>query len=565
MSRLNKRRFPGHLAQICALSALLLLAACTAGTGDTAPESAAASPARLPVVPVASPARALPRQASEFVFSALDLQASAGASFDGEYLQLGDPAELSYAVFAVSVPEGVDPPTQLQLSGEAAGVWLALAQYPPAAWNWQSSAISFAVTQSISLPAEGLLNSQRELRFALVCPPGASARIRLDINMTLPEPATWNLLLWMAADNNLGWYGYADLEELESVGSTGKVRILAGYDVPAGITSEPVSGFEQVRFIKVVQDSDDTRIVIDADPANVAFERAGYDCGDPRHLREFVQWASDNFPAERTAIVLWGHGTGWRPERDAPPPEDKGGSGVLIDWTDGSGGGHTSNAWIASELADFHFDLMLFDSCNMGDIESLYDYREVADYFVASSEVVPIWGFPYDAVLQGWNSAPQALSAPQVGTIFIDRFIEHYDDRKICHALVDGSKLEPLAVQIGALGAGLALLPPAEAELLASVIGEQQNFVTHCDLGGFLLDYQAQATHDGVKTQLAACAGAYDEAIVYFASENADWTSGLSMFLPHAGYLNGSAAFYRPLSFNADSQWLESLEALGFE
>ncbi|MCC7479497.1 hypothetical protein IT575_13715 [bacterium] len=590
MTRLKSLRFHGLPARRCAsaclgaLCLLLWLAACSAQ--DPALQPGAQTPAEnltppapgaplLPPFSTGGELQTITRSASQYILSSADLQSGFGAAFDGEYLTLGDPLLPSYAVFAAYLAPDAPLPSMLQLSGEAGGLWLARADWQRPAWQLEGSALSFSSTASLPLAPEGLLSAQRELRLALFCPAGSSARVKLDLNLSSAPQTPWNLLLWMAADNNLSPYGVLDLNELESVGSTPGVRILAGYDIP--YDWEPgTTGIEQVNFIRLAADANPAAVKADADPANISFERSGYDCGDPRHLREFVQWASDNFPAQRTALVLWGHGTGWRPERDAPPADKggssvsggpaarRGGSGVLIDYTDGIGG-HSSNGWIASELSGFHFDLLLFDSCFMGDLESLFEYRELADYMIASELVVPIWGFPYDAVLQNWTSSPGILDPPAVGRIFIDEFTAEYEDREICHALVDSAALSELGGELQFLGLSLQFAPKPEWDIFRAAVNEQPLPGELQDIGAFLADYIPATSDQTLRSQAQQCLSAYEESIVYFASENAPGRSGLSMFLPGPGYTSSYAAMYRPMAFNQYTQWLESLEAVGFE
>jgi hypothetical protein len=39
-----------------------------------------------------------------------------------------------------------------------------------------------------------------------------------------------------------------------------------------------------------------------------------FDSGDPDALLETARWAFERCPAQRYALVLWSHGSGWRPE-----------------------------------------------------------------------------------------------------------------------------------------------------------------------------------------------------------------------------------------------------------
>src|SRR5262249_17822528 len=36
--------------------------------------------------------------------------------------------------------------------------------------------------------------------------------------------------------------------------------------------------------------------------------------GDPAVLRDFIVWSARNYPAEAYALVIWNHGSGWKPD-----------------------------------------------------------------------------------------------------------------------------------------------------------------------------------------------------------------------------------------------------------
>lgn len=116
----------------------------------------------------------------------------------------------------------------------------------------------------------------------------------------------WTVLVFMAADNNLDLFALKDLHELERLGSTDEVDVVVQIDRYGDGRTGPASR---------------GRIVKDAnwDKYNIHFvsaleEIGETDTGDPQVLRSFIEWGALAFPAERYMLVLWNHGSGWKPE-----------------------------------------------------------------------------------------------------------------------------------------------------------------------------------------------------------------------------------------------------------
>ena len=87
-------------------------------------------------------------------------------------------------------------------------------------------------------------------------------------------------------------------------------------------------------------------------------------------------------------------------------------SGVLSDDSDGPWD-ITSNGAIVTALSGLHFDMIAFDACNMGHVESLYEYRGLADWLVASEILVPGPGYAYDRFMQHWlDNFPAPAESP---------------------------------------------------------------------------------------------------------------------------------------------------------
>src|SRR5271165_7046816 len=106
--------------------------------------------------------------------------------------------------------------------------------------------------------------------------------------------AKWTFMVYLAGDNNLAGAGDADLAEMRAVGSTGDLNIVAQFD-------SAIAGGA-------------TRFLLKNGGVDEEVQSLGkIDSGDPRTLSDFIAWAVKSYPAQRYALILWNHGSGWEP------------------------------------------------------------------------------------------------------------------------------------------------------------------------------------------------------------------------------------------------------------
>ena len=131
--------------------------------------------------------------------------------------------------------------------------------------------------------------------------------------------------------------------------------------------------------------------------------------GDAATLASFVRWATENYPAEHTALVLWDHGGG-----------PAGGYGFdqiyrfdslsldeMAEAMDDAGyGGEHKLDWVG------------FDACLMASVETMRAWQPYAECFVGSEDVEDQYGWDY-SFLEELGSTNDAR---QVTTAAVDRF-----------------------------------------------------------------------------------------------------------------------------------------------
>ena len=232
--------------------------------------------------------------------------------------------------------------------------------------------------------------------------------------------AKWTWLVYMAGDNNLNDAADNDIAEMRQVGSTPDVNVVFLCD-RAG------SGGMEVK-----------RIGGDGVGEEGYHDQEG-DTGDPETLYTFVAWTKSHYPAERYALIIWNHGSGWEPlemDRIARTVNAVAYSGREMGVRSGSplrralfrttlqevyrlqtaeqraiasddGTGHSIDTVELGkvikricELLGQKLDLLGLDACLMSSLEVLYEIKDDVRYMVGSVENEPNDGWPYDVILR---------------------------------------------------------------------------------------------------------------------------------------------------------------------
>ncbi|MCK4762518.1 MAG: hypothetical protein KAW12_10010 [Candidatus Aminicenantes bacterium] len=245
--------------------------------------------------------------------------------------------------------------------------------------------------------------------------------------------ASWTFMVYLDGDNNLEEAGIDDFLEMSAAGSTADVNIVAQFDRIAGYDSSYGNWTGTKRFYITPG--------LTPDAANAVQDLGEVNMADPAVLSGFVNWAKANYPATNYALILWNHGDGWRRSGEKPVR--------AICWDDTSGGDCLYTAEIRSALdAVAGVQLIGFDACLMGMVEVAYEIKDYGQVMVASEEVEPWNGWPYDTVLGDLTAHP-AWTAEQLGFAIVERYNESYWSGET-QAAIDLTNMGTLAAAIDA-------------------------------------------------------------------------------------------------------------------
>jgi hypothetical protein len=236
--------------------------------------------------------------------------------------------------------------------------------------------------------------------------------------------AKWTVMVYMAAgdDKDLDAYAVTDLQEIERARFGADVNVVVQfnrhwpnraqrYQIKDGATHHLKADIPTGKPDAVSQVlGDGFQAVTRASGRDAELTRgiAGTDMGDMNTLYEFMDWARQDYSAQKYFLVLWGHSYGLGFGRD---PED------ALDMTE-----------LRQALAAFHatgtkLDLLGANACAMSYLEAAYEISEHVDFLVASQITVPFAGWPYDVILDRMKGN---LDAEQLGNEILDAYASRY-------------------------------------------------------------------------------------------------------------------------------------------
>ena len=224
--------------------------------------------------------------------------------------------------------------------------------------------------------------------------------------------AKWTVMVYVNAKNNLESYGLKDVNEMEMVGSTPEMNIVAELGRINGYSSEDGDWKGSRRYL-IQKDADATKIT-----SPVVMEILKSDMGNYKNMVEFVKWSQTNYPAQRYALVIWNHGSGWN--KNLPVESGKG-----ISYDDESGN-HMTTQQLKLALAETgKIEILSMDACLMQMMEVAYEVRTGADYIVASEETEPGDGYTYNTWLAPLAAKPSMTQA-ELSKVMVDSYTDHY-------------------------------------------------------------------------------------------------------------------------------------------
>lgn len=347
----------------------------------------------------------------------------------------------------------------------------------------------------------------------------------------------WNFVVFMCADNNLADYLYhiQDINEMEVVGSTERMNIFVLLDT---------RGDNDTVLYKIKKDYAGK----DATIRSPIIERLGeVDFSDPFALRGILEDILEKYPSRHLAVDFWGHGAFYKGVFD-----DK---GKLLPLDK-----------IEDIFENVKADVIIFDACRMGSVETLYAIRNICNYAVAAENDIVGDGLPYDLVFENLNGVGK-LNPEIFAKIIVDSYRRWLNDNPVAKSCVMASynitkfseDFEKFRNYIKSLNESLPLLTDTLKNSLKNT--ESYEAMTNGDLIDLLEniinsgDVHLKKISEKFITIVESWILNYT---VYSYGNDVNNAHGLSIYTPKLVV----DPYYRVCSFSADSGWYFFLKNL---
>ena len=203
------------------------------------------------------------------------------------------------------------------------------------------------------------------------------------------EPKELTLLVYMAADNDLESYAIKNLKAMERANfSDTNVLVLLDRSEEYDETND---NWTDSRLFEVCHDNTNGSSIISkrvsCAPLGLSqITTTELDMGDYTVLKAFIEFGKANYEAKKYALILWGHGTGWRYSR-AVAIDDKSHSYMGV-------------KDLGLALKNQSLSVIGFDTCFGSVFENLYELKDCAQYIAACPGLSPASGWNYTMLLE---------------------------------------------------------------------------------------------------------------------------------------------------------------------
>jgi hypothetical protein len=188
-----------------------------------------------------------------------------------------------------------------------------------------------------------------------------------------PSTVDWTVMVYCPGDNDLYNYLLNDIDDMETIGSTQHMNVLALSDGPENGDS---------RLFHIDYDTDPTRIISSQPDLLHQVIPSDYevDSGSKNTLNTFINWVEINYPADRYLLIIDDHGEGWQ--------------GCCQDFSS-----HSEIEITDLPAAIGHVDVLYFACCLMSQTEVLYQLGSSADIIVGHEGVADANGNNFHSIL----------------------------------------------------------------------------------------------------------------------------------------------------------------------
>ena len=338
-------------------------------------------------------------------------------------------------------------------------------------------------------------------------------------NTSYSQEKNWTLLVYLiGADlESKNDAGTTDIIEMIDAGATDNVNVVV---LTGGADKE---GW-RVPSAQLYNNGEETVLDYDA---------GGKQMSSSENVTAFVNWALDKYPGDKVAMTFWNHGSDVR------------GYG-----NDEVSGTNLAVPKIKEALANTNFitnnnkfELLGFDACLMGNLETVSTLQEFANYYIGSEEQEPGHGWNYTPIIQSLNTANASFTGDDLGRVIVDGFLSQATTEEttaVTLGVINTAKVSALENSLVTLFNLLVSdskiqklhKARAKAEEYSKSINNPEYSEDMVDIGDLMVKLKGFAPE--LSTEIDDVLAKLQEAIVYSRNDMArPRATGLSMYIPH--------------------------------
>ena len=251
-----------------------------------------------------------------------------------------------------------------------------------------------------------------------------------------PPKRKWTMLFYLDADCfNMEQDTMQSIVELGQLSGSTNVNYVIQVDRSPAYATTYGNWFDTKRFV--------VRPGLVPTPAYAAQSLGELNMSSPQTLTDFINWGTDNFPAENYFLILADHGWGWA-------------EGLITDESNGNKQMSTRGFSSALTAADVPMTILGIDMCVEGQIEIAHQVRNSGAQIYIASQFIETRNWPYLTVFQQLESKLATLTPEALAILFCDAYVQQFSDPTV-NATLAATRLD----QVNALTAAVAGLADA--------------------------------------------------------------------------------------------------------
>ena len=302
----------------------------------------------------------------------------------------------------------------------------------------------------------------------------------------LPE---WGIYIYMCG---------SDLESENGAASADLIEMMEA-SLPEDVTVVVETGGAAAWQLEAIDPDYLERYIIDGEDSYCIDQQPLASMGESETFAQFLSFCTQNYPAQKEAVILWDHGGTSAEGAIFDELFDYDGltitemqeafQQVFGDRSEENSPNEAQSSGESPAAAPFEF--VGFDACLMATVDAVNMLQGYASYMVASEENEPGCGWEYDGFLTGLGEDP-SMSGDQAGILICDSFLDgcrSYGDYQDCTlSVVDVDASKALVEAYDNMGAEALVYACGDASFFSRFgrgAASAENFGTNTQSAGY--------------------------------------------------------------------------------